>query len=109
MNIIGVHLIKCIFASRELSQFLNVGCINANHFVQIHGWPDISAGWRHQIPTLLDLGCRVVAPDMMGYGGTVGFLYSICLQSKSTNVEMKGCTKSSSITNIFVRVQASGR
>ncbi|TID15168.1 Alpha/Beta hydrolase protein [Venturia nashicola] len=36
----------------------------------IHGWPDISAGWRYQIPVLLELGCRVVVPDMMGYGGT---------------------------------------
>jgi len=36
----------------------------------IHGWPDLSMGWRYQIPVLVDMGCRVVAPDMMGYGGT---------------------------------------
>ncbi|KAF2400801.1 epoxide hydrolase [Trichodelitschia bisporula] len=36
----------------------------------IHGWPDISAGWRFQIPALLELGCRVVCPDLMGYGST---------------------------------------
>ncbi|KAF6796460.1 putative epoxide hydrolase, partial [Colletotrichum musicola] len=36
----------------------------------IHGWPDMSLGWRHQIPYLLSKGLRVVAPDMMGYGGT---------------------------------------
>ncbi|KAF9737735.1 hypothetical protein PMIN03_003264 [Paraphaeosphaeria minitans] len=37
----------------------------------IHGWPDCgSAGWRYQIPLLLDMGFRVVVPDMMGYGGT---------------------------------------
>ncbi|KAI9826292.1 MAG: hypothetical protein M1832_000209 [Thelocarpon impressellum] len=40
--------------------------------VLVHGWPDISFGWRHQIPILLDLGLRVVVPDMMGYGGTDG-------------------------------------
>ena len=28
-------------------------------------------GWRYQIPVLLEIGCRVVCPDMMGYGGTV--------------------------------------
>lgn len=39
--------------------------------LQIHGWPDLSLGWRYQIPLLLSLGLRVVAPDMMGYGGTV--------------------------------------
>lgn len=36
----------------------------------IHGWPDLSLGWRNQIPFLLSKGLRVVAPDMMGYGGT---------------------------------------
>ncbi|KAG9189736.1 soluble epoxide hydrolase / lipid-phosphate phosphatase [Alternaria panax] len=36
----------------------------------IHGWPDLSIGWRYQIPLLVDMGMRVVAPDMMGYGGT---------------------------------------
>ncbi|CAL3968594.1 unnamed protein product [Diplocarpon coronariae] len=36
----------------------------------IHGWPDISFGWRYQIPHLVSLGLRVVAPDMMGYAGT---------------------------------------
>lgn len=27
-------------------------------------------GWRNQIPPLIDLGYRVICPDMMGYGGT---------------------------------------
>lgn len=36
----------------------------------LHGWPDLSFGWRYQIPMLLDLGLLVVAPDMMGYGRT---------------------------------------
>ncbi|KAK1983667.1 Alpha/Beta hydrolase protein [Colletotrichum cereale] len=36
----------------------------------IHGWPDLSLGWRYQIPYLLSKGLRVIAPDMMGYGGT---------------------------------------
>jgi pimeloyl-ACP methyl ester carboxylesterase len=42
-----------------------------NVTLQIHGWPDISAGWRFQIPLFLKLGLRVVCPDMMGYGRTV--------------------------------------
>lgn len=36
----------------------------------IHGWPDISMGWRYQIPLLLSLNCRVVVPDMLGFGRT---------------------------------------
>ncbi|KAI9773567.1 MAG: hypothetical protein M1840_006841 [Geoglossum simile] len=38
--------------------------------IQIHGWPDLSMGWRYQISSLMDLGLRVVVPDMMGYGRT---------------------------------------
>lgn len=36
----------------------------------IHGWPDLSFGWRSQIPFLLSLNLRVIAPDMIGYGLT---------------------------------------
>lgn len=36
----------------------------------VHGFPDMSFGWRYQIPLLTSLGLRVVCPDMMGYGGT---------------------------------------
>lgn len=28
-------------------------------------------GWRYQIPMLVDMGLRVVAPDCLGYGRTV--------------------------------------
>ncbi|TVY81704.1 Bifunctional epoxide hydrolase [Lachnellula suecica] len=43
-------------------------CLNT--IFLIHGWPDMSFGWRYQIPFLASLGLRVVVPDMMGYGGT---------------------------------------
>lgn len=36
----------------------------------VHGWPDLSFGWRHQVPFLLSLGLQVIVPDMLGYGGT---------------------------------------
>ncbi|KAF2015442.1 alpha/beta-hydrolase [Aaosphaeria arxii CBS 175.79] len=45
------------------------GQFNATVFL-IHGWPDLSLGWRYQIPQLLGMGLRVVAPDLMGFGGT---------------------------------------
>jgi len=32
--------------------------------------PDLAHGWRFQVPYLLTLGCRVVIPDMLGYGQT---------------------------------------
>ncbi|EGO53338.1 hypothetical protein NEUTE1DRAFT_119163, partial [Neurospora tetrasperma FGSC 2508] len=34
----------------------------------LHGWPDLSLGWRYQVPFLLSLGLRVIIPDMLGYG-----------------------------------------
>ncbi|GJC86133.1 bifunctional epoxide hydrolase 2 [Colletotrichum liriopes] len=36
----------------------------------VHGWPDLSLGWSNHISFLLSKGLRVVALDMMGYGGT---------------------------------------
>ncbi|KAL0932004.1 uncharacterized protein CTRU02_212957 [Colletotrichum truncatum] len=38
--------------------------------VLVHGWPDISLGWRYQIPLFLSLGYQVVVPDCLGYGQT---------------------------------------
>ena len=37
----------------------------------IHGFPDLSLGWRYQIPMLTELGFRCIAIDCMGYGNTV--------------------------------------
>ncbi|KAL6852274.1 hypothetical protein ACO1O0_006815 [Amphichorda felina] len=36
--------------------------------VLLHGFPDLSYGWRYQIPYLTSLGYQVIAPDMLGYG-----------------------------------------
>jgi len=36
----------------------------------VHGFPDCWYGWRHQIGPWVREGCRVVVPDMLGYGGT---------------------------------------
>ena len=38
--------------------------------VLLHGFPDISFGWRYQAPHLASLGYRVVVPDLLGYGRT---------------------------------------
>ena len=36
----------------------------------VHGFPDSSAVWRHQIPALVAAGYRVIAPDQRGFGFT---------------------------------------
>jgi len=39
--------------------------------VLVHGFQDLSFGWRYQIKPLVALGLRVIAIDCMGYGRTV--------------------------------------
>jgi pimeloyl-ACP methyl ester carboxylesterase len=34
----------------------------------LHGFPDSSRVWRHQVPVLLSAGMRVIAPDLRGFG-----------------------------------------
>jgi pimeloyl-ACP methyl ester carboxylesterase len=36
----------------------------------LHGFPESSFSWRHQMPLLAQLGLRVWAPDLRGYGGS---------------------------------------
>lgn len=36
----------------------------------IHGFPDLSFGWRYQVPQLTAQGLRVVVPDLPGFGRT---------------------------------------
>ena len=36
--------------------------------VFVHGWPELSISWRHQLAAFAALGFRCVAPDMRGYG-----------------------------------------
>ena len=43
---------------------------NRGTIILIHGFPDMSFGWRYQIPFLTALGLDVIAPDCMGYGRT---------------------------------------
>ncbi|KAF9314074.1 hypothetical protein BG003_004537 [Podila horticola] len=38
--------------------------------VLVHGFPDLWYGWRHQIRFLAEQGYRVIAVDLLGYGGT---------------------------------------
>lgn len=36
--------------------------------LMLHGFPNSSADWRHQIPALVAEGYRVIAPDLLGLG-----------------------------------------
>lgn len=38
--------------------------------VLLHGFPELSRSWRHQLPALAAAGYHAVAPDLRGYGGS---------------------------------------
>jgi pimeloyl-ACP methyl ester carboxylesterase len=38
--------------------------------LMLHGFPDSSALWRHQIPALTTAGYQVIAPDLRGFGAS---------------------------------------
>ena len=43
---------------------------NNPYILFLHGFPSSSYDWRHQISFFKDVGYGVVAPDLLGYGGT---------------------------------------
>ena len=59
------HTVK---TGRHTSFYLAAGPENGPLVIFIHGWPELSISWRHQLPALAALGFRAIAPDMRGYG-----------------------------------------
>ena len=55
---------------RHTSFYLACGAPVAPPIIFVHGWPELSASWRHQLPCFASLGFRAIAPDMRGYGGS---------------------------------------
>ncbi|HEX4209825.1 MAG TPA: alpha/beta fold hydrolase, partial [Candidatus Binataceae bacterium] len=53
---------------RHTSFYLACGAEEAPLMVFVHGWPELSISWRHQLPAFAALGFRTIAPDMRGYG-----------------------------------------
>lgn len=53
---------------RHRSFYLSCGASDAPPLVFVHGWPELSISWRHQLRCFGALGFRAVAPDMRGYG-----------------------------------------
>ncbi len=50
------------------SFYLACGPEDGPLIIFVHGWPELSLSWRHQLPSMASLGFRAVAPDMRGYG-----------------------------------------
>ena len=54
--------------TRHTTFYLACGADDAPLIVFVHGWPELSVSWRHQLPCFASLGFRAIAPDMRGYG-----------------------------------------
>lgn len=48
--------------------YLACGPADGVPVIFVHGWPELSISWRHQLPCFGALGFRAIAPDMRGYG-----------------------------------------
>ena len=59
------HVVK---TPRHTSFHLSCGAPTAPLIIFVHGWPELSISWRHQLPCFAALGFRAIAPDMRGYG-----------------------------------------
>lgn len=57
-----------IATKRHESAYLASGPETGPLIVFVHGWPELSLSWRHQLPVFGALGLHAVAPDMRGYG-----------------------------------------
>jgi len=55
-------------SARHTSFYLSCGAAGATPIIFVHGWPELSSSWRHQLPVFAGLGFRAIAPDMRGYG-----------------------------------------
>ena len=55
-------------SARHTSAYLACGPEDGPLIIFVHGWPELSISWRHQLPCFGALGFRAVAPDMRGYG-----------------------------------------
>jgi pimeloyl-ACP methyl ester carboxylesterase len=55
-------------SARHTSFYLACGPEDGPLVIFVHGWPELSISWRHQLPFLAAMGFRAVAPDMRGYG-----------------------------------------
>ena len=53
---------------RHTTGYLAAGPDDGPVVIFVHGWPELSLSWRHQLPVFGGLGFRAVAPDMRGYG-----------------------------------------
>ncbi|MCB1644476.1 MAG: alpha/beta hydrolase [Pseudomonadales bacterium] len=64
-TLITEHTVK---TDRHQTFYLAAGPEDGPLIIFVHGWPEMSISWRHQLPFFAAMGFRAIAPDMRGYG-----------------------------------------
>lgn len=59
---------RSVTTGTHTTHYLEAGPGDGPLMIFVHGWPELSISWRHQLPVFAGLGFHVVAPDMRGYG-----------------------------------------
>jgi hypothetical protein len=68
-SIMHISIIEHIAKTqRHKSFYLACGTPQATAIIFLHGWPELSISWRHQLPVFAAVGFRALAPDLRGYG-----------------------------------------
>jgi pimeloyl-ACP methyl ester carboxylesterase len=55
-------------SGRHNTFYLAAGPKDGTPIIFLHGWPELSISWRHQLQLFGGLGFRAVAPDLRGHG-----------------------------------------
>lgn len=64
----------------------------------LHGFPELHHSWRHQMPMLAELGYKVWAPNLRGYGGsskpvgTNAYRLNILVEDVAALIDASGCS-----------------
>ena len=57
-----------ITKSARHTTFYLAGGVHRPVIIFVHGWPELSISWQHQLPCFASLVSRAIAPDMRSYG-----------------------------------------
>lgn len=61
---------KSFTADSHTTSYVEAGPPGGPLLIFVHGWPALGVTWRHQMAHFAARGCRVVAPDLRGYGNS---------------------------------------
>lgn len=84
---------------RHKTFYLECGPEDGPLAILVHGWPELSLSWRHQLPFLAELGFHVIAPDMRGYGRSSVYDYHEAYCQEEIVTDMKELFDSFAVDN----------